>query len=80
MEPPKLGTMSKVGCKRIQEGVIVSQVEARPVAGEVLFRRRSPKIGRPATPESIEGRLPSQASEKMRTCDTIGLHLRRFVA
>ena len=55
----------------------VLQVTGCYVAGGTPYRRRSPKIRRPATPECTEGRLPSQVSEKMGTCDTTDIDLRR---
>ena len=48
------------------------------VAGEATCHRRSPKIGRPATPGRADGRFPSQVSEKTRTCDAKAIDLQRI--
>ncbi len=47
------------------------------VAGEVEFRRGSPKIRSSAAPERAHGRKPLQEERKMRTGGTSRVYLQR---
>ena len=67
--------------KRIHEAghIHLIHVSQCSVAGQCEIRRRSRKIGRPATGIAHRRQKVSQASEKMRTCDATSVHLQRKI-